>query len=118
MSTTKKPHPLAALVGRRIAHIRQARGWTQAELGRRLGLSQKWISSIERARTTPQLDTLAKIARALAVQPFELLLPEAPRATSDLRRMVGILKRCDDRSREYLSRVMESFTDYRTGREE
>lgn len=112
----RKPHPLAALVAKRIKQVREAKGLTQEALGKLMGCSQKWVGDIERARTTPQLDTLDKFAQALSVQPFELLLPEAPRAEIDTKHLLGMLKRCDDRARQHLSAVMESFVDYKADR--
>ncbi len=54
-------------------------------------------------------------AQALSVQPFQLLLPEVTKTKTDSRRVLTLFQRCDDRSREYLSRVMESFVDYEAG---
>ena len=114
----KKSNPLAILAGKRIQEIRKARGLSQDQLGKRLGLSQKWVSDVESARTTPQLDTIEKFARALSVQPFQLLLPEITRVKADSRRILTLFQRCDERSRAYLSRVMESFSDYGPGGDE
>jgi len=50
---------------------RRRRGWSQTELGKRVGMPQVHISSIETGKIVPRFDTLAEIARALD---FELLL--------------------------------------------
>lgn len=118
MSPRKKSHPLTVLAGKRIAQVRDSKGWTQIDLGNRLGVSQQWVSDIECARTTPQLDTIAKIAEVLGIQSFELLIPEGPRMKVDARRVLNLFKRGDDRSREFLSRVMECFTEYETDRKD
>lgn len=55
-------------VGQRVRLLRDGRGWTQAELAKRAGLSQPTVANFERGRTTGGLAvTLAKLARALNV---------------------------------------------------
>lgn len=44
---------------------RQKRGWSQLELGRRVGLPQVHISAIETGRTVPRFDTLLDLVRVL-----------------------------------------------------
>ena len=44
---------------------RHERGWSQAELGRRLGLPQMHISGIETGKTVPRFDTLLELVRTL-----------------------------------------------------
>lgn len=53
--------------GQRIAEARKARGWSQAELGKRMGLAQTQISRIERNPDSSTLRTLKKVAAALGV---------------------------------------------------
>lgn len=44
---------------------RLKRGWSQAELGRKVGLPQTHVSTIEAGKTVPRFDTLLDIARTL-----------------------------------------------------
>lgn len=44
---------------------RLARGWSQRELGRRIGLPQAHISAIETGKVVPQFDTLLDLVRVL-----------------------------------------------------
>lgn len=48
-----------------LRNLRKARGWSQAELGRRVGLSQERISAIENRPEKVNLDTLLTLAMAL-----------------------------------------------------
>lgn len=50
---------------RDLIAARNSRGWSQAELGRRVGLPQMHISSIETGKTVPRFDTLLDLARVL-----------------------------------------------------
>lgn len=62
-----------ALVGLRIRALRLERGLTQEELAVRAGLSQSHVSEHETGARVPKLPTLFRIARALDVEPGELL---------------------------------------------
>ena len=63
------------LVGNNCARIRNARGWTQEELAERSGLSQQYLSGLERGRRNPTIVTIYELAQALEVDHLELLAP-------------------------------------------
>ena len=56
----------------RIRELRERRGWSQAELGRRAGVAASVVNRIER-RGTIALSTLEKIAAALKVSARSLI---------------------------------------------
>ena len=49
-------------IGKRIKHLREKRGYTQAEFGKLLGLSDKAVSTWENDLKIPRMATLHKIA--------------------------------------------------------
>jgi putative transcriptional regulator len=58
-----------------VKDLRSARGWTQEELGRRVGVSRQSINSIERGRYVPSLPLALEFARVFECptdQIFEL----------------------------------------------
>ena len=55
------------VAGNRIAAARKAKGLTQKQLGKQLGLPQSQISRIERNPDSTTVRTLKRIARALRV---------------------------------------------------
>ncbi len=62
------------LVGARVAGFREGRMWTQARLAEEAGISPTTVSGIESGRISrPHFGTLRKIARALGVEPEELV---------------------------------------------
>jgi transcriptional regulator with XRE-family HTH domain len=65
-------------VGQRITAARKARGYTQADLGRTVGLSRSSIANIESAVQRAPFHTLLGIAQALDVDPAALLLSDDP----------------------------------------
>jgi HTH-type transcriptional regulator / antitoxin HipB len=62
---------LPAEMLRDLIAARQARGWSQAELGRRVGLPQVHISGIETGKVAPRFNTLLDLVRVLD---YDLLL--------------------------------------------
>lgn len=65
------------MYGRRVAQMRELRGWNQSELGRRSGIAIGMINQIESGRkNNPTLATLIKLAAAfdMPVDKFVKLL--------------------------------------------
>ena len=57
----------------KIKELRQARGWTQAELGRRLGVTRNGINSWEQGLSMPSPASLVELAQILSVSTDYLL---------------------------------------------
>ena len=62
-------------LGPALRALRQLRGWSQTELGRRVGLSQERISSIERQ---PERITVGQLLTVLMALDGELLVDARP----------------------------------------
>ncbi len=56
---------LSGSVGRKIRKLREERGLTLVDLGRKAGISYTHISEIERGNTCPSLKTITKLANVL-----------------------------------------------------
>ncbi|MGD8452703.1 MAG: helix-turn-helix transcriptional regulator [Phycisphaerae bacterium] len=56
-----------------MRELREARGWSQEELGQRSDLHRNYIGGLERGERNVGIETIAKLARALHVRPRELL---------------------------------------------
>jgi transcriptional regulator with XRE-family HTH domain len=93
------------LIGERIKAIRESKNLSQGHIEERSGLLRCYISRVENSHTTPSVETLEKLARAMEIQtyqlfyggdaPQELLLPKAAnrRITSRERKEVASLAR-------------------------
>jgi len=55
------------LIGLRIKNLRRSKGLSQEELAEKMGISPKYLSSIERGKENPTLDTFIKLAEALNI---------------------------------------------------
>lgn len=73
------PTALDTLVlGRRIRHLRTARGMTLDDLGRKIGRAASQVSMLENGHREPKLSLLASVAEALEVPLTELLRTDPP----------------------------------------
>ena len=58
---------LKQMIGMRIAELRNSKGFTQEKLAGKMEISSKYLSSIERGKENPTLDTLIKLSESLGV---------------------------------------------------
>lgn len=62
---TKRYKQVPAAMRTTLVAARKRKGWSQAELGRRAGLTQVHISWIETGKKVPRVDTLLNLVRLL-----------------------------------------------------
>ena len=60
----------------RLKQLRAANGWTQADLGARLGVSRQTIIAIEKGKFDPSLPLAFKLARIFQ-RPIEAIFSDA-----------------------------------------
>jgi putative transcriptional regulator len=63
---------LADGLANRVREAREAKGWTQAQLAERIGVSRKTVNTVENAVFVPSTVIALKLARALG-EPVEAL---------------------------------------------
>ncbi len=61
-------------LGLNIAYYRKQRGLTQEQLAEKAGVERSRVSKTEIAWTGTSLDTIFRIAEALDVEPYKLLI--------------------------------------------
>ncbi len=67
------PFPPPETLGRRIARMRAERGWTQAELAERVGISRVAVSHLEADLNIPGERTVTLLAGLFRTEPHELV---------------------------------------------
>jgi len=79
------------IIGDRLRILREQKQFSQAEIENRTGLLRCYISRIENGHTTPGVDTLEKLARALEVPLYQLFYEddEPPKLPNVLRKRSG-----------------------------
>jgi len=63
------------LVGRNFARLRREKDLTQEQIEERSGISQQYLSGLERGQRNPTVITLYELAQALGVDHIELVRP-------------------------------------------
>lgn len=58
-----------------LQSARRARGWTQKRAARRLGVTQAYLSMLERGRRTPSEEVALRLAEVYSLSPASLPLP-------------------------------------------
>ena len=100
-------------IGKRLRTLREARSLSQGDIERRSGLLRSYISRVEGGYTIPSLSTLEKFAKALEVEPYQLLfqsegrpsapkLPEQVGISKPLKKLVKIYESMSSTSRKLL----------------
>ena len=73
-----------AEIGKRISQKRKALGLTQFEVCEKCGISDKYLSNIERTRSIPSLDVIIRICEVLETTPDYILLGTNKSETNDV----------------------------------
>lgn len=74
----KKDVPLQKRMGRTILQQRQLRGWSQATLAERLGLSIPYTGLLERGERLPTIPVLVSLADVFGISLDDLIQRKAP----------------------------------------
>ena len=100
------------LIGIRIKKIRNSKELTQEKLAELVGINSKYLSSIERGKENPTLNTVLKLAESLNVNPNEIFQDISIENPQNLKRRINtLLKRADEDQLqgiyEILSRILK-----------
>jgi len=102
------------LFGQRLAAVRRSKGLTQAELGERVGVTQKMIDYYERRAANPTLDFIEKAAEALEVTVADLLgsqpntMRAKPGPVSQLERKFEQVKLLPRKQQEFVLQFLDT----------
>ena len=95
-------------VGTRLKKARIDKKMTQAQLAEAVDLSDNYISSIERGKAIPSLETFIMICNALDVTADMMLTDSVYRTNEYLKESIAVkLARCSKRN----MRIIERFID-------
>ena len=120
------------IISDRLRELRDAKKLSQGDIEKRTGLLRCYISRVENGHTVPAIETLEKMARALAVPLYQLFydgdeppkLPNLPkRRTADdivwgsrgkdarsLHKLCRDLSRMDDKKRRVLLAMAQKMS--------
>ncbi|HVY31028.1 MAG TPA: helix-turn-helix transcriptional regulator [Polyangiaceae bacterium] len=79
---SRSPDSVVRDIGRRIAELRAAKGWTQARFAEALGIAVQNVARMEQGRQEFRVKTLVRVAQKLGCDPADLWLrPSTVRPT-------------------------------------
>ena len=78
---------LRGILSRNIKRYRQRKGWSQAVLAEKMGISTNYLSDIETKRGWVSPFSLVKLANALEIEVFELFMPQETASKGEINRI-------------------------------
>lgn len=98
--------PLRSAVGVSIKRARSAAGMSMRDFAARCGLSQPFVSAVERGLSTPSIATLYRMAEVLGTEPSALLPSRRDGGVEVIRAGEGDLVPSSDRDGSAVGRVL------------
>lgn len=97
-------------VGRRIALRREKMKFRQNEFADKIGISNNYLSSIERGKEKPSLEILVKICNGLRVTPDYLLMGNMY-SNNVPQNIIDNLRLCSDKDLDLLITIVQHMVD-------
>lgn len=76
---------IAIVIGEKIKQYRLANGWTQQELGTKIGMSKNAIGNYEKGFRSPKKNTMFDLAKAFSISIDDLFPPVQKDSASDIQ---------------------------------
>jgi len=98
------------MIGARIKEIRSKRGITQDQLSERMEINPKYLSSIERGKENPTLNTLLKLSESLEVsldEVFSFVEIEDPDKRKSL--LISLLDEANDEQLKLAFKILSAI---------
>ena len=96
-------------LGKRIKQERTTRGWTQAILAEKAGISDSHLSAIERGKTDCSVKNLVKISNAFRIPSDALLFDTIFSHRIDIKKIDDLLKDCSPLEIKMLAECLASI---------
>ena len=110
MSTKEKNMDERIAFGNSLSEKRRESGFSQEELGLKIGKSSNAVSRYENAENTMDVHTFAKTVNALKASPYELLKDlEAPEPDSKIVSLFFQIQRLDKNKKKFALSMVESM---------
>jgi transcriptional regulator with XRE-family HTH domain len=100
-------------IGKRIARRRKSLHLTQSKAAERAEISDKYLSSIERAKSIPSTEVVMRLALALNTTPDEFLMGTARYPGEEWRSVAEKLRPLGEGQLELVSRFIDWVSEQR-----
>ena len=97
-------------IGKRIRDIRKSNGQKLLEIASATGLSQPFISEVERNIKVPSIEALERICSALGISLSDFFAEDKPELAPDIRRLIQAAERLTPEQRELVWKLLENMT--------
>lgn len=109
--TSSRMHRMT--VGEKIKKLRKERGWSQGELGEKVGIPAQNISRYEKNKATPRESTIAIFAEAFGLPVSEFTSLAAPLDIPDLDpeivEMMRLIPTLEEKDQFVIKRVLKAL---------
>lgn len=99
------------LLGSRIREARKECGLTQQELADQTGLAVKTVQDIEKGRTNPSYETLARLMERLGMSPDAAFHLKASAPTEEMKGLLENFQSCDPKGQEILLKTLHFLAE-------
>ena len=99
---------LKAVYTANLRTLRTQKKLSQAEISEKVHITEKFYSDLETGRKWGSFETIAAIANALEVEPYELFLPAGSVISHNERRTKDLMKRL----RANFSELVDTMEDF------
>jgi len=98
------------MIGTRIKQLRKVKGLSQEELSEKVGMSSKYLSSIERGNENPTLDTFIRLARSLDVEVFEIFNYSNELSDKESKRfLINVIKKSNKERLDLTAKIIQAI---------
>ena len=98
-------------IGARIQKLRNEKGYTQQKLSEMIGISNNYLSDIERGKSFPKSDKLVAIASALDCSADEIFCDVIPKSYKvKVSKISELIEQCPQDEKDKLISIIEVFS--------
>ena len=101
-------------IGERIKKLREARGFSQKEVASMIKMDQSQYSKLEKDKTDPSVSTLAKVAKALGTQLYELfgddMLKDVNSYDKSVMEKISLIDSLDEDEKKSLFKIIDGLS--------
>lgn len=99
------------ILGHTIKEARLSAKMTRDEFAERVGMSVRYIASIENEGKKPSFNALCTIIRALGIDANTIFYPESNDKSQEKKQLVRMIDLCDERSFKIISATVKAAVD-------
>lgn len=99
------------MLGAVIKKARNSQKITLETLAEKIGISARYLGSIENENKKPSYDVLFKLIRTLGISPDLIFYPDDPSKDSEIENLVRLLHSCDDKSLKVVRATVEALLE-------